>query len=113
MLHKHEASSLRITEPAPFNQENIMPPQIWSASQIPKVPTSPCCADPVVKYPMNPKSHWISKDWYQGTDFPVIVRFILGFNLEFSSVAVLFEGENDGQQVKRAELKRSTAFNSI
>ena len=47
------------------------------------------------------------------TDFPVVIRSMLGLNLEFCSVAVLFEGENDGQQVKRAKLKRSTAFNSI
>lgn len=113
MLHKHEPSSLHTTEPAPFNQEHIMRPQIWSASQIPKVPTLPFGADPVVKYPVNPKPHWISEDQYQVTDFPVVIRSMLGLNLEFCSVAVLFEGENDGQQVKRAKLKRSIAFNSI
>ena len=57
MLHKREPSSLHITEPALFNQEHITRPQICSAFQIPKVPTLLFGADPVVKYPVNPKPH--------------------------------------------------------
>lgn len=47
------------------------------------------------------------------TDFPVVIGFILGLSLKFSYMVVLFKGEKDGQQVKIADLKRITAFNSV
>lgn len=49
---------------------------------------------------MTTKTCRISEDWYQGTDFCGLTCFILGCHPEFYYMVVLFNGENDGQQVK-------------
>lgn len=61
----------------------------------------------------NTEAGQISEDWHQIADFYVVLCFMLGYSVEFHYMFVLCEGEKDGQLVNIAEMKRSTAFNSI